>query len=162
MNGLKEKDIIIPDNTTGDPFVDAGNLALQALAKRFPPDKNIFDLIKFVTKIYVDDWNGKLHSIFHGSKITNPSIRGPERKKKETLKLYKKCLCNSDEQLPKQICRICGNKGVLIKSGRNFLCLSGSGKFVNFHHSHEEGVQLCSFCLTKLFFLPMVVIFLVT
>jgi hypothetical protein len=89
VNELKEKDIIIPDNTTGDPFVDAGNLALQALAKRFP-DKNIFDLIMFVSKIYVEDWNGKLHSIFHGSKITNPSIRGSERKKEETLKLYEK------------------------------------------------------------------------
>jgi len=159
VNELKEKDIIIPDNTTGDPFVDAGNLALQALAKRFP-DKNIFDLIKFVSKIYVDDWNGKLHSIFHGSKITNPSIRGAERKKEETLKLYEKYLCYHDEQLPKQICRICGNKGVLIKSGRNFLCLSGSGKFVNFHHSHEEGIQLCAFCLTKLFFLPLTLIYL--
>jgi len=159
VNELKEKGVVIPDNTTGDPFVDAGNLALQALVKRFP-DKNIFDLIKFVSKIYVDDWNGKLHSIFHGSKITNPSIRGAERKKEETLKLYEKYLCYHDEQLPKQTCRICGNKGVLIKSGRNFLCLSGSGKFVNFHHSHEEGVQICPFCLTRLFFLPLTLIYL--
>ena len=159
MNALQKKDIIIPDTTTGDPFVDAGNLALQALAKRLP-DKNIFDLIKLATKIYVDEWSGKLHSIFHGSKITNPSIRGPERKKEETIKLYEKYLCLNDEQLPQRTCRLCGEKGVLVKSGRNFLCLSGSGKFVNFHHSHEEGVQICPSCLIKLFFLPLVVIYL--
>jgi CRISPR-associated protein Cst1 len=159
VSKLQEKDIIIPGTTTGDPFVDAGNSALQALGKRLP-DKNIFDLIKFVAKIYVDDWGGKLHSIFHGSKITNPSIRGSERKKEETLKLYKEYLCFYNEQLPKHTCRVCGEKGVLVKSGRNFLCLSGSGKFVNFHHSHEEGVQICPFCLTKLFFLPLTVIYL--
>ena len=159
MNALKKKDIIIPDNTTGDPFVDVGNLALQALVKRCP-DKNIFDLIKFVAEIYVDDWGGKLHSIFHGSKITNPSIKEAERKKEETFKLYKKYLCSYDEQLPKHTCRLCGEKGVLVKSGRNFLCLSGSGKFVNFHHSLEEGVQICPFCLTKLFFLPLMVVYL--
>ena len=159
MSELQEEDIIIPNTTTGDPFVDAGNIALQALAQRLP-DKNIFDLIKFVTKIYVDDWGGGLNAIFLNSKITNPSIRDPERKKEETFKLYEKFLCSYNEQLPQHICRLCGKKGVLVKSGRNFLCLSGSGKFVNFHHSHEEGIQICPFCLTKLFFLPLTVIYL--
>lgn len=159
MSELQEKDIVIPDTTTGDPFVDAGNLALQALAKRLS-DKNIFDLIEFVTKIYVDEWGGKLHSLFHGSKITNPSIRGAKRKKEETLKLYEAYLCSCNEQLPQHTCRLCGEKGVLVRSGRNFLCLAGSGKFVNFHHSHEEGLQICPFCITKLFFLPLMVLYL--
>jgi len=155
----QEKNIIIPDITTGDPFVDAGNLALQALTKKLP-NKNIFDLIKFVSNIYIDEWSGKLHSVFHGSKITNPSIRDPERKKEETFKLYENILFSYNAQLLQHTCRLCGEKGVLVKSGRNFLCLSGSGKFVNFHHSHEEGVTICPFCLTKLFFLPLTLIYL--
>lgn len=158
MNELKEKDIIIPDNTTGDPFVDAGNLALQSLSKRFL-DKNIFDLIEFVTNIYVDTWKGKINSLYLNSKITNPAFQG-NTKKTETLKMFKNHLTYKKDNGSLKYCRICGEKSILFTTGRDSLCLSGSGAFVNFHHSHEKGIQLCAFCLTKLFFLPMIVIYL--
>lgn len=157
MNEIKENDIKIPDSTTGDPFVDAGNLALQVLKKRFP-DKNILGLIQFVTGIYVDAWNGKINPLFLNSKITNPAFKG-NAKREETLKLFKNYWTNKkDASL--QYCRICGQKNELFTTGRDSLCLSGSGKFVNFHHSHEQGIQLCACCHTKLFFLPMIVIYL--
>jgi CRISPR-associated protein Cst1 len=158
VNALKEKDIIISDYTTGDPFVDAGNLALQALTKRFP-DKNIFDLIKFVSDIYVDTWKGKINSLYLNSKITNPAFRG-EAKKTETMKLFENYLTHENDNISLKHCRICGEKSILFTTGRDSLCLSGSGAFVNFHHSHEKGLQLCAFCITKLFFLPMIVIYL--
>ena len=45
---------------TGEPFADAGGFALKELATQFP-DKDILELIAFVTRIYVDRWDAKIN-----------------------------------------------------------------------------------------------------
>lgn len=45
---------------TGDPFADTGGYVIQYLWEHVYPDKDIDELIEFVTKIYVNDWGGKL------------------------------------------------------------------------------------------------------
>lgn len=139
---------------TGDPFVDAGGLALQVLKNKFP-NKSKMELIEFVTDIYVDKWNGKIDSIQLNSEITHNSRKGNE-KKIAALGFFKNLSDNKQEQI-NSFCRICGNEGVLIGAGRERFCLSGSGGLVNFHHGHEEGVMICKECSAKLFFLPLIV-----
>ncbi|HHU34745.1 MAG TPA: type I-B CRISPR-associated protein Cas8b1/Cst1, partial [Bacteroidetes bacterium] len=48
---------------TGDPFADIGGYVIQYLWNLYP-DKDIVELIEFVTKIYVNNWEGKLHTFF--------------------------------------------------------------------------------------------------
>jgi CRISPR-associated protein Cst1 len=63
---------------TGDPFADAGGFAIEYLSEKFP-EMDILELIKYVTvDNYISTWKGKLHSYYHGSKITNPSIKTDE------------------------------------------------------------------------------------
>ncbi len=139
---------------TGDPFVDTGSLALETLKKAFP-NKELSELITFVTDLYVYKWKAKINSLFLNSPITQPAYK-PDRKKQETLNLYMQKL-ESDE-LEESVCRICGSKSKIFnKVGRDLFCLSGSGTFVNFHHSHGQGINLCKDCLIKLYFLPLAV-----
>ena len=158
MQEIMNRKITIPDIPTGDPFVDAGNLAFQALSKRFP-EKTVPDLIEFATDIYVSTWKGKINTLYLNSKITNSAYKG-EAKKTETLKLFDHYFCDSGNGTPAAYCRICGKQARLFTTGRDSMCLSGSGAFVNFHHSHEEGLRLCADCITKLFFLPLAVVYL--
>lgn len=139
---------------TGDPFVDAGGLALQVLKNKFP-NKSKMELIEFVTDIYVDKWNGKIDSIQLNSKITHNSKKG--KAKKIAALEYFKNLENNKLEGTSGFCRTCGNEGFLIGAGREQFCLSGSGGLVNFHHGHEKGVMICKECSEKLFFLPLIV-----
>ncbi|MEA3447398.1 MAG: type I-B CRISPR-associated protein Cas8b1/Cst1, partial [Bacteroidota bacterium] len=91
---------------TGDPFADSGGYVIQYLSELYP-DKDIDWLIEYVTKIYVNDWNGKLHTFFHGSKITNPSIKKSENKIKGTVELFNSIL-NETAKYIEGNCRISG------------------------------------------------------
>ena len=136
---------------SGDPFVDAGGYAIKFLSEQFP-EKDILDLIEYVTNIYVDRWDSKINPIFLNSNITQPSFK-PERKKSETLFFFKNLI---EESLPavNGICRILGIETKLFPAGRNLSVLSGSGKFVNFHHFFEEGLMLSKEALIRYHFLP--------
>jgi len=139
---------------TGDPFVDAGGLALQVLKNKFP-NKSKMELIEFVTDIYVDKWKGKIDSIQLNSEITHNSRKGNE--KKIAALEYFKNLREKNIEGPTGYCRTCGNEGFLICAGRERFCLSGSGSLVNFNHGHEKGLMICGKCSEKLFFLPLIV-----
>jgi CRISPR-associated protein Cst1 len=138
---------------TGDPFADTGGYVIKYLWNLYP-DKDIDELIEFVTKIYVNDWNGKLHTFFHGSKITNPSIKKNEDKINGTIKLYKSIIEETADFIEGN-CRLSGRNTKLFSAGRDFLILSGSGAFVNFHHNFQSGLYLSKEILIRMFFIPL-------
>jgi len=138
---------------TGDPFADTGGFVIEQLWK-LPEfkDKNILELIKYATKIYVNNWNAKLHAFFLNSKITQAAFKG-DRKIEEAIKYYTGLL---EETEPYQIgyCRILGKKDKLFSGGRDNHILSGSGTFINFHHAFQSGVMLSKEVLIRIFFVP--------
>ena len=138
---------------TGDPFADTGGYVIQYLWTLYP-EKDIDELIDFVTKIYVNDWDGKLHTFFHGSKITNPSIKTNGDKINGTIKLYQNII-NETAHFIEANCRITGRYTKLFSAGRDILILSGSGAFVNFHHNFQTGLFLSKEIIIRMFFIPM-------
>ena len=138
---------------TGDPFADTGGYVIRYLWNLYP-DKDIDELIEFVTKIYVNDWEGKLHTFFHGSKITNPSIKTNKDKIQGTIKLYQSMISETTNFIEGN-CRITGRHTKLFSAGRDFLILSGSGAFVNFHHNFQPGLYLSKEILIRMFFIPL-------
>lgn len=138
---------------TGDPFVDAAGYALKELSNHYPK-YNILDLIMLATTIYVDKWNSKINHFFLNSKITQPNFDTSEKKKKES-QIYFEGLLN--ETLPYNIgnCRITGIKTKLFSAGRDNTVLSGSNKFVNFHHTFDTGIMLSKEALIRYHFLPL-------
>lgn len=140
---------------TGDPFVDAGAMALEVAIDKLS-NNSILDCIEKVATIYVKSWNANLFAIFHGSRITHKAYVG-DQKISATVDLYRPMLENQNAA-DQGNCRICGNYGALYSIGRDQYCLSGSKPFANFHHMHEDGIMLCSSCSIKLFFLPLTVV----
>lgn len=137
---------------TGDPFVDAGGFALEKLMQLFP-EKDILELIMWVTDIYVDKWGAGLNALFLNSKITQSAFN--EKKKKEETKRYFQNLLADQQNYEIGICRISGRKANLFAAGRDNSILTGSGKFVNFHHGFDTGIMLSKEVLIKYHFLPL-------
>jgi CRISPR-associated protein Cst1 len=139
---------------TGDPFVDAGEMALKYISERFP-DKDVMQLIDWAARVYIERWDAKINSLFLNSPITQPAYNTRELRIGKTMERFDEVLSANSEL---GFCRYCGKKAYLSEVGRDTSCLVGSGKLVNFHHAHEEGLMACSSCITKLFFLPLAVI----
>lgn len=135
---------------TGDPLVDVGGLVMNTL-----PEKSTEEKIRFVTDVYVDRWKGKIDAVFLHSKITHPPFRKDKKKQREGSLHYYADVLHGNIADAEDYCRICGQEGLLFISGRHNYPMVGSGDFVNFHHSHEEGLLLCRDCLVKLYFVPM-------
>lgn len=138
---------------SGDPFADTGGYVIQYLWEEFP-DKDIDWLIEYGTEVYVNNWEGKLHTFFHGSKITNPSIKKAEDKIEGTIKLFNSILNDTAKHIEGN-CRISGRFTKLFSAGRESLILSGSGAFVNFHHNFDSGLFLSKEILIRMFFIPL-------
>lgn len=138
---------------TGDPYVDAGGYALEEFAK-CNPAASILELIEKVTDIYVDRWDGKLNTFFLNSKITQTKF-DRKKKKDETKKYFASILYEKDIEYTEGYCRILGKEAILFSAGRNNSILTGSGAFVNFHHSLQNGLMLSKEVLIRLFFLPL-------
>lgn len=143
---------------TGDPFADAGGYALNEFAKRYP-EKNILELIEEVTKIYVYRWEAKIYSFFLNSTVTQSNYDTSERKIDETMKYFRE-LVDDKTSAGTGYCRITGRKAQLFAAGRNNSILSGSGKFVNFHHTFEAGIMLSKEMLIRFHFVPLACILL--
>ena len=92
---------------TGDPFADAGGFAIEYLSEKLQ-EKDILKLIEYITKIYVEKWNGKLNAFFLNSKITQPAFDST-RKIEETLK-YFESLINESTTYEIGYCRITGQE----------------------------------------------------
>lgn len=137
---------------TGDPFTDAAAYALKELSAKFP-EKDILQLLSLATDIYVDNWNAKINPFFLNSKITQPAFNA-KRKKEETVSYFRSMIYG---EMPsrKGYCRITGRYADLYPAGRDNTVLSGSGKFVNFHHAFEPGAMLTKEALIRYHFLPL-------
>ncbi|MBW2662408.1 MAG: type I-B CRISPR-associated protein Cas8b1/Cst1 [Deltaproteobacteria bacterium] len=135
---------------TGDPFVDMGGLVMETL-----PEKTIEDKIRIATDIYVDNWKGKLHSVFLHSKVTHISLSNkPDLQRKGTLEYYLGAL-KGKGATSKGFCRICASNQLLYDAERKNYPLVGSGELTNFHHFQEPSLLICKDCLIKLYFLPL-------
>jgi CRISPR-associated protein Cst1 len=139
---------------TGDPFADAGGFVIEYLSEKFP-DKDILELIRYVTvDNYISTWKGKLHSYYHGSKITNPSIKTDEAKIEGTMKMFEAIVMERDE-VEIGFCRISGRETRLYSLGRESMMLSGSGGFINFHHYFDDGLKMSKEIVIRMFFMPL-------
>lgn len=139
---------------TGDPFADAGGFAIEYLLEKFP-EKDILELIRYVTvDNYISTWKGKLHSYYHGSKITNPSIKTDKAKIEGTMKMFE-AIISEREEAEIGFCRISGRKTKLYSLGRESMMLSGSGGFINFHHYFDDGLKMSKEIVIRMFFMPL-------
>lgn len=137
---------------TGDPFADTGGIVIKYLWEQpHLKDKSILDLVEFVANIYVKKWGGKLNAFFLNSEITQPAFKGKEITK--TMEYYKSLIEETTEN-KEGYCRISGRKAKLFSAGRDHHILSGSGTFINFHHSFQPGLYLSKEILIRMFFVP--------
>jgi len=165
LNYMKEDEVNMTNvnisfKPTGDPFVDAGGEALKYLID-FYPQKTVAELIDDMANIFIYKWDNKIDSVQLNSNITHNTRRGSQEKKNKAIIAVREYYKDTPISYAKdeiQHCRICGKSGILLKAGREQFCLSGSEPFVNFYHSHEEGLLICKDCSIKLFFLPLIVI----
>ncbi len=144
-NNLKER--------TGDPFTDTGGYVIQFFQNQEKwKDKPILDLIEYMAGIYVNHWGAGINALFLNSTVTQASFKG-DKKIAETVKYFRSLL---DGTAPFEMgyCRISGQFTQLFKGGRENYMMSGSGAFINFHHSFEEGIRLSKEVLIRLFFVP--------
>jgi len=136
---------------TGDPFVDVGGYVIKYLQGLFP-EEDIKQMLEFITNMYVNDWDAKLNTFFLNSKITQPSFIG-KRKIEETEKYFNSLF--KDENGVDGYCRITGRKTKVFEAGRDNSIMSGSGKFVNFHHFLDAGLKLSKEVIIRLYFVPL-------
>jgi len=136
---------------TGDPFADAGGFAIEYLSEKFP-EKDILELIDFITKIYVEKWGGKLHAFFLNSKVTQAAFKG-QRKIYETTK-YFNSIVKGTEPSEAGCCRITGRETNLFFGGRDNSIMTGSGTLINFHHFFQRGISISKEALIRIHFVP--------
>ncbi|GAB6395153.1 MAG: type I-B CRISPR-associated protein Cas8b1/Cst1 [Bacteroidales bacterium] len=135
---------------TGDPFADVGGYVIKYLDEQHP-EKDILEHIEYMANIYVYKWEGKINDFFLNHPITQPAYK--KRQIEETTKYYQSLI---EETAPSEYgyCRITSQKTKLFKAGRNNSYLTGSGKFVNFHHTFQPGMMLSKEVIIRMFFVP--------
>ncbi|MCB9329626.1 MAG: type I-B CRISPR-associated protein Cas8b1/Cst1 [Lewinellaceae bacterium] len=140
-------------NNSGDPFADTGGYVIQFFQKQVKwKDKPILDLLEYMAGVYVNQWGAGINALFLNSQVTQASFKG-EQKIAETVK-YFRSLFDSTAPFEMGYCRITGQFTQLFKGGRENYMMSGSGAFINFHHSFDEGIRLSKEVLVRLFFVP--------
>lgn len=138
---------------TGDPFTDTGGYVIRYFQKMEKwKDKPIMELIEYMAGIYVNHWGAGINALFLNSPITQANFNG-EQKIFETVK-YFHSLMDSSAANEMGYCRISGHYTQLYPGGRDNYMMAGSGAFVNFHHSFDDGIRLSKEVLIRLFFVP--------
>lgn len=142
---------------TGDAFADTGAWTLECFTKMHPED-SILQLIERVAKIYIYQWEAKINPFFLNSTITQPAFVG-DRKLEETMR-YFTGIIQETEDSKEGNCRILGHRTRLYSAGRDNHMMSGSGKFINFHHGFEGGLMLSKEIIIRMFFVPFGAVFI--
>lgn len=135
---------------TGDPFADTGGYVIQYLWEKVYSDKDIDELIDFVTKIYVNDWKKTIYFFFPNSPIINSSSKNPV---KDTVDKYLEII--NDREAVIDYCRVSGRKTKVFKVVKDQFILAGSGKLVNYHHFFDKGILLSKEIIIRLLFVPL-------
>lgn len=147
--------------TTGDPFIDAGRLAAQAVFRHqklhSPTKENWLKAIDYVVTQYQKHWQSKIDAVSLNGWVSHNANK--KKARSIALKGFKDLFTRAEagEGEVSGWCRGCGQNKALFTAGREILPLSGSGAFLNFHHAHENGVQLCVECLGALFMVPLAI-----
>ena len=134
---------------TGDPFADTGGYVIKYLWEIYP-EKDIDELIDFVTKIYVNDWGKTIYFFFPNSPMINSSSKNPVQ---DTISNYLEIIKNVRGE--DDFCRITGRKTKVYKTYKDKYILAGSGKLVNFHHSFDNGILISKEVIIRLLFVPL-------
>lgn len=146
--------------TTGDPFIDAGRLAAQAVFQHqklhSATKENWLKAIDYTVTQYQKHWQSKIDAVSLNGVVSHNANK---KKAREKALAHFKDLFEQAEASGASVgwCRGCGQHKILFIAGRDIMPLSGSGAFLNFHHAHENGVQLCVECQAALFMVPLVV-----
>lgn len=147
--------------TTGDPFIDAGRLAAQAVFRyqklRSPTTENWLKAIDFAVTQYQKHWQSKIDAVSLNGWVSHNANK--KKARSVALKGFQDLFTRAEagEGDASGWCRGCGQSKALFTAGRELLPLSGSGAFLNFHHAHETGVQLCAECQAALFMVPLAI-----
>jgi CRISPR-associated protein Cst1 len=137
--------------TTGDPFADVGGYVIEYLWELYP-DKDIDELLEFVTKIYVNDWGCNVYAFFLNSTIIQPNYKGIEIEK--TMEYFNSLIFDR-EKFTVGKCRITGEMTKLFSAGRHNSLLTGSKKYLNFHHNFDDGLRISKEVLIRIHFIPL-------
>lgn len=157
---MKEQEIDWLTQQTGDPFTDVGGYVWAYLIRE-NPDKKPIEIIELVARIYIYDWEQKMHPFFANSKITHNSYGGKrERSLKDTVLFYGKVLKSAPDVVvnPKGYCRITGQRTALLSAERSTTMLNGAGSLLNFHHAFEGGSMVSKEVLIRNFAMPLGVV----
>jgi CRISPR-associated protein Cst1 len=157
---IKELEINWFIQPTGDPFTDVGGYVWEFLSKKHPNKKPI-EIIEIVAKIYINDWEQKMHPFFANSKITHNSFGGkPDKSLTETRIFYRQILDEAPELVvsKKGFCRITGRETAVYSAERSTTILNGAGSLMNFHHAFENGSMVSKEVLVRNFVMPLGVV----
>lgn len=145
---------------TGDPFADVGGFVWQLLERRFS-NSDPTQILEEVAKIYIREWDNKLHPIFANSTITHKTYTSDKKKSlNATMELLKKIIQEDKSVVASYdgFCRITGRKDVLFNADRTNSVLNGSGSLLNFHHGLEGGALVCKEVIIRNFVMPLGVV----
>lgn len=153
-------DLKLMECRTGDPFADIGASVWRGLVQKYPNHSPI-EIIEEVARVYIYNWNQKLHSFFALSSITHNNNKDNHSKSlKETISYFDKVLTSSPEVvfMDSGYCRFTGVKTTLFNIDRRNAILIGSGGLSNFNHGLEGGTLACKEIILRFFFMPLGVI----
>lgn len=141
---------------SGDPFVDAGLIAIELITEKPFDDCSKEDLKKaseWLVNLYMKPaWAKEIYSIFPNSKYINS-----KDKKKDSLEFLNSLINNLDEEESDEICIFCGRPAYTHeKIYKSYIPLTGTGKFVNYFPSFQNGMTVCPKCLLAFQFFPVI------
>lgn len=147
---------------TGDPFVDAGIIAVELLVGKNWTEINESEFKKaaddLVSLYLTPAWSKDLQSIFPNSKFINPTIKNKENESKDFLYDLISGMNQSSEI--GEHCIFCGNPAYRKKDGKPFvksqIPLVGSSDFINFFPSFHNGISICARCALAVQFAPLI------
>jgi CRISPR-associated protein Cst1 len=157
-----QKESKINSRLTGDPFVDAGIIAIELITGKSWDDIRAEEFRKAVDNlisIYLTPaWSKDLQSIFPNSKFINASIKDRVKESKDFLYDLVSGLNTYDER--EEYCAFCGNPAHKRNDNKPFtksqIPLVGSSDFTNYFPSFQNGISICARCALAFQFAPIV------
>ncbi|QXO95657.1 type I-B CRISPR-associated protein Cas8b1/Cst1 [Methanospirillum purgamenti] len=146
-------------NTTEDPFVTAGIIAIEILCgKSFEKCSNE-DLAKAVDILLewymTPAWTKELYSIFPNSKYVNASLKDKKGASKSFLLNLISEVVTPSKKFDK-ICQFCGKPSDDTFYAKTEIPLAGSSLFSNFFPSFQDGINVCPRCVLAIQFAPLI------
>ncbi len=145
---------------TGDRFADTGGYVFEWLNQKYP-ERDIYQQIEAIARIYIYSWDQKLDSFFANSRITHNSKKGKLDESFSAILIYFRQVINDDPLVvaaKNSFCRITGQRTTLFSAERTNSILNGSGGLMNFHHALEGGSLVSKEIIIRNFLMPFGVV----